>query len=80
MSAHPQSAAAARILDLARKYGVAYVRTPSDALANHITRLAGDNVELDEVEQLLIALQRAGHLSRVEVVRLQASYLREAKP
>jgi hypothetical protein len=45
-----------------------------------MTRLAGDRVELDEVEQLLIALQRAGHLSRTEVVRLQARYLREAKP
>jgi hypothetical protein len=41
--------------------------------------LAGDHVELDEVEQLLIALQRGGHLSRVEMVRLQASYLRETK-
>jgi hypothetical protein len=59
---------------------VAYIRTQSDALAHHITRLADDHVELDEVEQLLIALQRAGHLSRVEVVRLQASYLRETKP
>jgi hypothetical protein len=80
MSAHPQSATAVRIRNLARKYGVAYVRTQRDALANHITRLAGDHVELDEVEQLLIALQRAGHLSRMEIVRLQASYLREAKP
>ena len=58
---------------------MAYVRTQSDALANHITRLADDHVELDEVEQLLIALQRGGHLNRVEVVRLQANYLREAK-
>ena len=34
---------------------------------------------LDEIEQLLIALQRAGHLSRAEMVRLQAAYLREAR-
>ncbi len=80
MSAMSQSTTATRIRDLAQRYQVAYVRTQSDALANHITRLAGDHVELDEVEQLLIALQRAGHLSRVEVVRLQASYLREIKP
>ena len=80
MSARPQGATATRIRNLARKYEVAYVRTQSDALANHITRLAGDHVELDEVEQLLIALQRAGHLSRAELVHLQASYLREAKP
>jgi hypothetical protein len=79
MSAHPQSATAARIRNLARKHRVIYVRTQSDALANHITRLAGDHVELDEIERLLIALQRAEHLSRVEMVRLQASYLRESK-
>jgi hypothetical protein len=35
---------------------------------------------LDEIEQLLIALQRAGHLSRTELVRLQANYLRETRP
>jgi hypothetical protein len=48
-------------------------------LAHHITRLAGDDVELDEIEQLLIALQRSGHLSRAEMIQLQASYLREAR-
>jgi hypothetical protein len=58
---------------------VVFVRTKGDVLANHITRLSSDDVELDEVEQLLIALQRAGHLSRAEMVRLQVSYLREAK-
>jgi hypothetical protein len=68
------------IRDLARKHHVGYVPTPADALAGHITRLAGDDVELDEVERLLIALQRAGHVSRAEAVLLQASYLREAKP
>ena len=49
------------------------------ALAHHITRLTEGEVVLDEIEQLLIALQRAGHLSRAEMVRLQAAYLREAR-
>jgi hypothetical protein len=75
MSVQPQSATATRIRNLARKYEVAYVGTQNDVLANHITRLAGDHVEFDEVEQLLIALQRAGHLSRAGLVR-QASYLK----
>jgi hypothetical protein len=79
MSAPPCSATATHIRKLAQEHHVAYVRTRNDRLAYHITRLAGDHVELDEVEQLLIALQRAGHLSRTEVVRLQARYLREAK-
>jgi hypothetical protein len=68
------------IRDLARRHGVAYVQRPSDVLAGHLTRLAGDDVQLDDVEQLLIALQRHGHLSRTEAVRLQARYLREARP
>jgi len=79
MSVQPRNATATVIRDLARKYDVTYVKTRSDAVAHHITRLAGDHVELDDIEQLLIALQRAGHLSRTEIVRLQARYLREAK-
>ena len=48
--------------------------------ADHITRLAGDDVVLDHVELMLLALQRASHLSRRELVRLQAKYLCEARP
>lgn len=67
------------IRGMARRHHVVYSHTPTDRLAHHMTRLAGDSVELDEIEQLPIALQRAGHLSRKEAVRLQARYLREAK-
>lgn len=80
MSAQSESATAARIRKMARDYHVVYLRTQRDALANHITRLAGDDVQLDEIEQLLIALQRSGYLSRAEMVQLQAAYLREARP
>jgi hypothetical protein len=80
MSQHAESATAAHIRKMAREHKVAYVRTDRDTLADDITRLAGDDVRLDEIEQLLIALQRGGYLSRVEMVRLQASYLREARP
>ena len=80
MSAQHGSATAARIRKMAHEHHVAYIRTQRDVLAHHITRLAGDDVQLDEVEQLLIALQRAGHLSRVEMLQLQAAYLREAQP
>ena len=79
MSARAENATAARIRRMAEEYHVAYVRTPRDALAHHITRLAGDDVQLDEIEQLLVALQRSGRLTRVEMVQLQASYLREAR-
>ena len=79
MSVREKSVVAARIRKMAQEHHVAYVHTSHDALAHHITRLAGDDVQLDEVEQLLIALQRSGHLSRIEMVQLQAAYLREAR-
>ena len=79
MSEQAETAIAARIRKMAQEYHVAYVGTQSDALAHHITRLAGDDVQLDEIEQLLVALQRSGRLTRVEMVQLQASYLREAR-
>jgi len=72
-----ESAIAARIRKMAEQHRVAYVPTSRDILAHHITRLAGDDVQLDEIEQLLIALQRSGHISRTEMVQLQAAYLRE---
>ncbi len=80
MSTQVVNAVAARIRKMAEEHRVAYARTPNDLLAHHITRLAGDDVQLDEIEQLLIALQRSGHLSRTEMVQLQAAYLREARP
>ena len=79
MSEQAETATAARIRKMAQEYHVAYVGTQSDALAHHIARLAGDDVQLDEIEQLLVALQRSGRLTRVEMVQLQASYLREAR-
>jgi len=65
---------------MAAKHNVAYVPTRSDLLANDITRLSSDNVRLDEVECMLIALQRAGYINRNQVIHLQARYLREVKP
>lgn len=76
----PRQHAATLIRKLAHRYHVVYAPRPSDVLAHHYTRLAGDDVELDEVERLLIALQRNGHLTRPAAVRLQARYLRESRP
>jgi hypothetical protein len=45
-----------------------------------VTRLAGDDVHLDEIELLLVALKRAGHLSRPDALALQVRYLHEATP
>jgi hypothetical protein len=80
MSDRSQTDTATAIRQMAEEHSVSYVLTPSDALALDISRHSGDDVVPDDVEQLLIALQRAGHLTSRDVIRLQARYLREAKP
>jgi hypothetical protein len=65
------------IMSLALKHNVTYVKTPHDALADTITGLAGDSVQLDPVEKTLLALGRAGVISPNRVVPLQVNYLRE---
>jgi len=67
------------IIHLAQQHRVSYTRTVTDEWAREVTRLADDDVVLDDVELLLIALQRAGHLTRKEALRLQVNYLREAR-
>ena len=74
------SSTAEHIRTLARTFHVSYTEGPNDRLAHHMSRLAGDVVELDEIEQLLIGLQRAKHITRREMIQLQARYLHEAKP
>jgi hypothetical protein len=64
-----------RILALARAHGVTYQPTALDALGNAITRLAGDDVNLNEPALALIALERAGYLTPGEAARLHGEYL-----
>ena len=64
------------ILALARQHGVRYQPTELDALGNAMTRLAGDDVELDKTELMLLALRRSGHITKAEAVHLHGAYLR----
>lgn len=74
------SSTAEHIRTLARTFRVSYSEGPNDRLAHHISRLAGDPVELDEIELLLIGLVRAERITRPEMIQLQAAYLREVRP
>lgn len=65
--------------ELAASSGVRYARTYGDEWAHHVTRLAGDDVQTDETEKLLVALKRAGQISGKEMVRLVITHLREKK-
>lgn len=66
-----------QIHELARQHGIRYERSGLDDWAEAVTRLAGDDVRLDETEQLLVALRQAGILSGGERTRLHARYLNE---
>jgi hypothetical protein len=68
-----------QIRDLAKKHRVSYEGGPRDELAQAITALAGDDVQLDETELLLVALQRAGVISGREATLMQADYLRSLR-
>jgi hypothetical protein len=65
---------------LAAANNVTVVVTSNDVFAHHVTRLSGDDVMFDPIENTIVALQRAGILDRVQAVRLQARYLRESRP
>jgi hypothetical protein len=57
MSLQHPTATARVIQNLALRKQIAYEPTATDRLANDITRLAGDDVDFDPIEQMLIALQ-----------------------
>jgi hypothetical protein len=65
------------ILALARQHGVVYKPAVLDELGNAMSRLSGDNVQLDDTEHLLLALERAGHLSSTDTNRLHVAYMRQ---
>lgn len=70
---------AAQVRRLAETYNVTAERDAMSRMAVAITRLAGDVVELDNVEQLLVNLKRKGILSKSEILILQGTYLQEKR-
>jgi hypothetical protein len=68
------------IRSVAARHNIAVLISDRDRWAGEITRLSGDDVLFDDVENLVVALQRAGILSRIQAVKLQARYLRESRP
>lgn len=69
----------AYIADLAKRHGIAYVKTESSALAQVITRLAGDDGNPDETEKLVIALRRANIINGPTAVTLLGRYFDERR-
>lgn len=69
--------AKSRILALAMRSGIRYQLTSADVLADVATRLSGDDVMTDEIEDLVVALKRAGIITGHEMVDLLGAYLDE---
>ena len=79
MTEIPRTGLAAYIQGLAAKHNVVCVRTATDQLAKTITRLSGDDVGPDEIEDLLVALKRAKVIDEEVMVHLLGSYLDEKR-
>jgi hypothetical protein len=78
-AASPESGVKDYVVELARQHGVRYIRTPADALAEGITRLAGDDVATDVIEDLIVALKRARVIDGPAMVSLLGNYLNERR-
>ena len=75
----PVTGVAQFVRDLARKHHVRYAPSPVDQWAETVTRLAGDEARSGPVQDLLVALKRAGKLSTEDMAALLVNYLRERK-
>jgi hypothetical protein len=64
---------------LAGFHKVRYEQTAADQWAETVTRLAGDDVRSGPVQDLLVALKRAGKLTKSDMASLLVNYLRERK-
>ncbi|MGF6327986.1 hypothetical protein ABH909_000864 [Pseudomonas sp. BS3782 TE3695] len=70
---------ASQVRKLAKENKVTAGRDGMSHMAVSITHLAGDAVELDGIEQLLVNLKRKGVLSKSEILALQGRYLQERR-
>lgn len=75
----PTTGVAQFVHALARRHHISYSPTSTDRWAEAVTRLAGDEVRSGPVQDLLVALKRAGKLSTDDMAALLVSYLRERK-
>ena len=68
----------AQVWALAKEHRVTYVVGPRDNLAQTMSNLAGNSVRLDQTGKMIVALQRAGIITRDKAVLMQAEYMRQA--
>lgn len=62
------------IRNLAQQHNITSDVTSLDDMGNTITRLAGDDVVLDEVEMLIVHLGQQGHITGKEALTLISNW------
>ena len=62
---------------LAEAHGVEQKRNGLDDFADDITRLAGDETELDRTGRLLVELRKRGVINNQQLARLVTNYMAE---
>ena len=75
----PESDVGTFVAKFALSHGVKAVRTKLDLFAEAVTRMAGDDVKLDQVGQTLVALREKNLVSGAEMNKLMFNHLREQK-
>ena len=65
------------VRNIAKQHGVSYLRTPSDELADVVTRLSGDEITTDATEDLIVALKRVNVIDGSTMVSLLGRHLDE---
>lgn len=75
----PAMRIAEAVFRLSEATGVSAERLFMDEWADAVTSLAGDDVLVDETEELLVALARAHKISPQQLIRLAVAHRREAR-
>lgn len=75
----PKSGVKNYVHNLALAHHVVYTKTQGDVWAENVTRLAGDDVVTDEVEDMIVALKRSHVIDAKTMVMLLGNYLDERK-
>jgi hypothetical protein len=70
---------AAWTLATAKYHGIVEQAEPIDAFADAVSRLSDAEVDLDLIERLLLAIERAGVIDGRQGVLLHAAYLRQKR-
>ena len=65
------------VRQLAKREGIVFAPTFADVWAKAVTRLAGDEIQTDKVDDLLVALTRAGKLSPRDMTKLVVAHHRD---